>query len=72
MNLSQSYEELITDFLRTHPFRDERIKGADYHYLLCGKGDVTLIFLVGGMGLSYLYMPYVLALESEYRILTFD
>ena len=72
MNVSRPYEEELSDFLRTHPFRDARIKGADYHYLLCGKGDVTLIFLVGGMGLSYLYMPYVLALESEYRILTFD
>lgn len=72
MNLSRPYEEELADFLRTHPFRDEHINGADYHYLLCGKGDVTLILLVGGMGLSYLYMPYVLALESEYRILTFD
>ena len=72
MNLSMPYEELLTDFLRTHPFQDARINGADYHYLLCGKGDVTLIFLVGGMGLSYLYMPYIQALETEYRILTFD
>ena len=72
MDLSRPYEVELADFLRTHPFQDEHIKGADYHYLLCGKGDITLIFLVGGMGLSYLYMPYVLALESEYRILTFD
>ena len=72
MNLSKSYEELLADFLQTHPFQDEHINGADYHYLLCGKGETTLIFLVGGMGLSYLYMPYILALEADYRILTFD
>ena len=72
MDLTRPYEVELADFLRTHPFQDEHINGADYHYLLCGKGDVTLIFLVGGMGLSYLYMPCVLALESEYRILTFD
>ena len=72
MDLSRPYEEELADFLKTHPFQDARINGADYRYLLCGKGEVTLIFLVGGMGLSYLYMPYILALESEYRILTFD
>lgn len=72
MNLSKSYEELLADFLKTHSYQDVRIKGAEYHYLLCGKGETTLIFLVGGMGLSYLYMPYVLALEADYRILTFD
>ncbi len=72
MNLSKPYEELLTDFLKTHPYQDERINGADYHYLLCGTGETTLIFLVGGMGLSWLYLPYILALESEYRILTFD
>ncbi len=38
-------EEELTDFLRTHSFRDARIKGADYHYLLCGKGDVTGIWI---------------------------
>ena len=72
MDLSKPYETLLTDFLRMHPFREERINGAEYHYLLCGQGETTLIFLSGGMGLSYLYMPYILALESEYRILTFD
>ena len=72
MNLSRPYEEELADFLQTHPFQDEHINGADYHYLFCGKGETTLIFLVGGMGLSYLYMPYILTLESEYRILTFD
>ena len=72
MDLNRSYEEQLTDFLKTHPYKDVAIKGANFHYLLCGNGDTTLIFLVGGMGLSFLYMPYITALESEYRILTFD
>lgn len=70
--MNRSYEELLSEFLRTHPYTDVVIDGANYHYLLCGKGEKTLIFLVGGMGLSFLYMPYITALESEYRILTFD
>jgi pimeloyl-ACP methyl ester carboxylesterase len=72
MDLNISYEEQLTGFLKTHPYKDVVIDGANFHYLHCGKGDKTLIFLVGGMGLSFLYMPYITALESEYRILTFD
>ena len=72
MELNKTYEELLKEFLRTHPYKEVVVEGAKFHYLLCGKGDTTLIFLVGGMGLSFLYMPYITALESEYRILTFD
>lgn len=72
LDLSKPYEEELAVFLSMHPYRDLCIDGAEYHYLLCGKGETTLVFLVGGMGLSYLYMPYILALESDYQILTFD
>ena len=72
MDMNRSYEEQLTEFLKTHPYKDVIVNGANYHYLLCGNGDTTLIFLVGGMGLSFLYMPYITSLESEYRILTFD
>lgn len=72
LELSKPYEEELAVFLSMHPYRDLCIDGAEYHYLLCGKGETTLVFLVGGMGLSYLYMPYILALESDYQILTFD
>ena len=72
MDISIPYENLLNEFLRTHPYQDVRIAGADYHYLLCGQGDTVLVFLTGGMGLSCLYMPYIAALEPEFRILTFD
>ena len=53
LDLSKPYEEALAVFLSTHPYRDVCIDGAEYHYLLCGKGETTLVFLVGGMGLSY-------------------
>ena len=55
LDLSKPYEEALAVFLSTHPYRDVCIDGADYHYLHCGKGETTPVFLVGGMGLSYLY-----------------
>ncbi|MCR4557373.1 MAG: alpha/beta hydrolase [Saccharofermentans sp.] len=72
MDISTPYEELVKDFLNEHQYQEATVNGAHFHYLLCGQGSTTLIFLVGVMGLSYLYMPYIKALESDYRILTFD
>lgn len=72
MDISKPYEELVDGFLQTHKYQETVAGGAGFHYLLCGTGETTLVFLVGGMGLSYLYMPYIEALESEYRILTFE
>lgn len=72
MDLSISYEESLNEFLRTHHYNDVNVDGTTFHYLLCGHGGTALVFLVGGMGLSYMYMPYITALEAEYRILTFD
>ena len=72
MDLTVPFEEKLAVFLRTHPYRDVTVNGANWHYLLCGEGKTVLVFLTGGMGLSYLYMPYVEALEQEYRVLTFD
>ena len=72
MDLTRPYEESLNDFLESHPFRDVKAGGANFHYLLCGQGEQTLIFLPGGMGLSYMYMPYIIGLEQDHRILTFD
>jgi len=72
MDISTPYGELVKVFLSTHKYQEADVNGAHFHYLLCGKGSTTLVLLVGGMGLSYMYMPYIKALESDYRILTFD
>ena len=59
MDISTPYGELVRDFLSTHKYQEADVDGAHFHYLLCGKGSTTLVLLVGGMGLSYMYMPYI-------------
>ena len=66
------YAKELHKFEARHHYRDEVVKGRHFHYLLCGCGDQTLTLLVGGLGRSILWFPYIRRLEKHYRILTFD
>lgn len=68
----RSYGKELRKFMVRHPYRDEVVGGHHFHYLLCGCGDQTLTLLVGGLGRSTLWFPYIRRLEKHYRILTFD
>ena len=68
----RSYAKELHKFEARHHYRDEVVKGRHFHYLLCGCGDQTLTLLVGGLGRSILWFPYIRRLEKQYRILTFD
>lgn len=67
-----NYEDRIRLFRKDHTYKDISIDGTTFHYLLCGEGTNTLVFLAGGLGVSELWFPYIEALEGEYRILTID
>lgn len=66
------YKEDLERFKSTHSYKTTIVDGVKFPYLLCGKGEQTLVFLVGGMGISTMWMHYVWALEQNYQILTFD
>lgn len=66
------YQEDLMAFRRGHQYQSINIGNVEFHYLLCGKGSHTIVFLVGGTGISEMYMNYITALEGEYQILTFD
>lgn len=68
----EEFKEQISQFRKTHHYQTKIIDGATFNYLLCGKGKKTIMFLVGGMGVSELWMPYIKLLENDYQILTFD
>lgn len=67
-----TYQERITEFKARHYYQKITVNGAEFRCLLCGKGEKTLVFLVGGMGVSEMWMPYIEAFEDSCRILTFD
>lgn len=67
-----NYREDLTKFCENHQYQKINVENAEFRYLLCGSGSQTLVFLVGGTGVSEMYMNYITALEKDYRILTFD
>ncbi|MCD7954748.1 MAG: alpha/beta hydrolase [Lachnospiraceae bacterium] len=68
------FAEAIQRFRKTHPFAEEKTDGISTHYLLCGKADAryTLVYLVGGTGISDVWFNHIIQMEEDYRILTFD
>lgn len=67
-----TYKESIQQFRKEHSYKKMLVNNVEFSYLFCGEGEKVLTFLVGGMGISEMWFPYVEALEKEYKILTFD
>ena len=69
-----SFTEELKAFQDTHPFSQIDMNGIGVTYLLCGNPNskVTLIYLVGGTGLSVVWFNHLRQMEQDYRILTFD
>ena len=66
------YREELNKFNETHTYKKAMVEDVRFSYLLCGKGEQTLVFLTGGIGISTMWMRYIGALEQDYQILTFD
>lgn len=62
----------INTFVATHEYKDIDLFNTSFHYLLCGKGAETLVFLDGGMGTSEAWFEYITHFEKDYRVLTFS
>lgn len=69
-----AFAEEIQRFGKTHPFAEEKTDGISTRYLLCGKADAryTLVYLVGGTGISDVWFNHIVQMEEDYQILTFD
>lgn len=69
-----SFLSKLEAFQKTHPFQNTNVNGIEANYFLCGNlgSKYTLVYLVGGTGLSVVWFHHILAMESDYRILTFD
>lgn len=68
-----SYSEELKAFKAAHRYENITVEGARFRYVLSGKEDArTLVMLNGGMNTLEMWMNYVDALASDYRILLFD
>ena len=67
------YSEKLKSFTAAHPCKHLTAAGAQFRYVLDGKGDgKTLVFLNGGMNTMEMWMDYVDGLSDSCRVLLFD
>lgn len=68
-----SYSEELKIFQANHTYRERKISGGTFRYILSGKKDgKTLVFLNGGMNRLEMWMSYVDALAEDYQVLLFN
>ncbi len=67
-----TFKDDLTEFQKTHPYKNVDVNGVTFRVLQSGKGKTTLVFLTGGMGVCEMWFNYITALENEFQVLTFD
>jgi pimeloyl-ACP methyl ester carboxylesterase len=58
----------IKDFRRAHPYRRATFGGSEWEYIVCGRGEQTLLLLPGALSVGESTFPLITAFENEYRI----
>ena len=67
------YSEKLKSFEAAHPCAFMTVEGADFRYVLSGKGNArTLVLLNGGMNTLEMWMDYVDDLSQDNQVLLFD
>lgn len=68
------FKDEMESFRKTHKYQTITVDGVEFSYLLCGNPESsrTLVYLIGGMGLSACWFSHIKAMENDYRILTFE
>ena len=67
------YSEKLKSFEAAHPCAFMTVEGADFRYVLSGKGNArTLVLLNGGMNTLEMWMDYVDELSQDNQVLLFD
>ena len=64
-----------TDFERfneTYPVKTIQINGLTFNYRLGGKGEKTIVLLVGGLGISDAFYKHFATFAESFTVLTFD
>lgn len=61
--------ERLKEFRRTHPVKRLTFGGSQWEYIVCGRGEQTLLLLPGALSVGESTFPLITAFENEYRII---
>ena len=58
----------LTDFRATHPATCTTVKGIEWKYIACGRGERALLILPGLLGIGEMSFEQILAFQNVYRV----
>lgn len=67
-----SFQADLERFNEKYPVRTMKVNGLTFNYRLGGKGDKTIVLLVGGLGISDALCGHFDAFAESFAVLTFD
>jgi pimeloyl-ACP methyl ester carboxylesterase len=62
--------EQLRKFRETHSYTQRYVRGIRWEYILCGRGEETLLLLPGSPGLGEVAFQLILRFEHIYRIIS--
>ncbi len=70
-NVSKEEVRVFRDFLDSHPLKQLEFNGQTVEYYCCGKGERTIFFAPGGMGIlpPEIGFRYILEFEKKFKVI---
>lgn len=69
-NKLEDPHEQLRKFRATHSYTNRYVNGVRWEYILCGRGEETLLLLPGSPGLGEVAFQLILRFEQEYRVIS--
>lgn len=69
VNVPYTDKDQLSRFRAAHPVKHAAVAGADWEYIVCGRGTETLLILPGLLGIGEMSFNHILAFESEHRVI---
>lgn len=67
-----SFQAEFERFNENYPIQTMQVNGLTFNYRLGGKGDRTIVLLIGGLGISDAFYRHFTAFAESFTVLTFD
>ncbi len=59
----------LAEFRAAHPLKEARIQGNRWEYIACGRGEATILWLVGGLRVADAAYRSIPLMEDSFRII---
>lgn len=72
LHVDETLRQSLQVFRNHHPLKESEQKGVLWRYITLGKGDATVVFFPGAAGFYDIWWQQLLALENDFRLISFS